>query len=70
MSVFDAATSMVQTINSDRPKEKQITAYELDKIIWLCCSGTFYNEKKQVSKGVRDLKQELIDRLQTKFPQL
>lgn len=70
LSVFDAATSMVQTINSDRPKEKQITAYELDKIIWLCCSGTFYNEKKQVSKGVRDLKQELIDRLQTKFPQL
>lgn len=64
LNVFDAAITLVQTINSGLPPEKHITAYELDKIIWLCCSGNFYQEGITVHDGKRDLKEKLINRLQ------
>lgn len=63
LNVFDAAIALVQKINSSLPLEEHITAYELDKIIWLCCSGKFYKEGITIHDGKRDLKEKLIERL-------
>lgn len=64
LNVFDAAIQLVQAYNSKQRKGNQITAYELDKLIWLCCSGYFYQEKIKVNEGVRKLKTDLIALLQ------
>lgn len=64
LNVFDAAIQLVQAYNSKQEKGNQITAYELDKLIWLCCAGYFYKEKIRVNEGVRELKTDLIALLQ------
>lgn len=61
LNVFDAAIQLVQAYNSKR--RNKITAYELDKLIWLCCSGNFYKDEIRVNIEVRKLKQDLISLL-------
>lgn len=60
LNVFDAAIELVQAYNSKQGNSGQITAYELDKLIWLCCSGNFYKENIRINEGVRELKSDLI----------
>lgn len=60
LNVFDAAIELVQAYNSKLGKSGQITAYELDKLIWLCCSGYFYKENIRINEGLRELKIDLI----------
>jgi hypothetical protein len=61
LNVFDAAIRLVNTYNSCC--SDQITAYELDKLIWLSCTGHFYLHKKRFGKGKKDLRNLLIQRL-------
>lgn len=63
LNVFDAAIELVQAYNSKQGKSGLITAYELDKLIWLCCSGYFYKENIRINDGVRALKTDLIELL-------
>lgn len=43
VAVVEAALQLIELANEARPSsEPEITPFELDKIIWLCCSGTFY----------------------------
>lgn len=52
-----------------RKEDKSMTAYKLDKMIWLICSGSFYLEGKELEDGghegkdVGSFKDELIHRL-------
>ena len=61
LNVFDAAIRLVNTYN--KSNSKPITAYELDKLIWLSCSGHFYLHKTRIGKGKKDLRGALIQRL-------
>jgi len=34
--------ALIEKYNKDR--KEQLTAYKIDKLLWLCCTGTFYND--------------------------
>ena len=55
-AVFEAIDQMAQDC---KVVDKTVTPYKIDKIIWLICSGKFYNDKP---KGNRH-KKELIGKL-------
>ena len=42
--------SLTNTINSSLPKNQQITVYQLDRMIWLACTGNFYLDKIEYPK--------------------
>ena len=58
MSVFLAVRQMAEDC---KQVDTTVTAYKVDKIFWLICSGLFYNEKPIVKIGSH--KKELIERL-------
>lgn len=60
-AVLDAAVRLVEQANEARQPEKpEITPFQLDKMIWLCCSGTFYKTPGLKKPGQRE---KLIARL-------
>ncbi len=55
-AVFEAIDRMAQDCKA---VDETVTPYKIDKIIWLICTGNFYNDKPT---GIRH-KKELIERL-------
>ena len=60
-AVVESALYLIELANeARRPDEPEITPFELDKIIWLCCSGRFYRHPRVQISGH---KEQLIKRL-------
>ena len=58
---MESAVRLIELANEARlPEDTEITPFELDKIIWLCCSGTFY---KSPGLEITGQKEQLIKRL-------
>ena len=61
VAVVESAVRLIELANEARlPEDTEITPFELDKIIWLCCSGTFY---KSPGLEITGQKEQLIKRL-------
>ena len=49
--VIEKAMDLYERIQK-LPQDKQISVYQLDRMIWLICSGDFYLDKIDVNKSV------------------